>query len=169
MTADLTGYLRAVRLYTERARAIYAAAIEEPYTPPASDEEAITRAGEAMIEFARSLVEMHEPWPNPADFGIGTEPITLAGCEPDIILSAKPLGQEATMDSQRFTAEDLRRAHWQMQDDILRYLSDRVHKFQADTGLVVQGVEVEFATMARVGEPAQNIVARVDVRVGLGR
>jgi hypothetical protein len=89
MSADLTGYLRAVRLYTERARAIYAAAIEEPYTPPASDDEAITRAGEAMVEFARALVEMHEPPPNPADFGVReTTP-----------------QQEATMDSQRFTAE----------------------------------------------------------------
>lgn len=96
-------------------------------------------------------------------------PITLAGCEPDITLSAQPLGQEDKMDSQRFTAEDLCRMHWQMQDDMMRYLSDRVRKFQSDTGLIVQGIGVEFATIQRLGEPTQNVVAGVDVRVGLGR
>jgi len=82
---------------------------------------------------------------------------------------ALPPVQEDKMDSQRFTAEDLRRMHWQMQDDMMRYLSDRVRKFQSDTGLAVQGIGVEFATVQRLGEPTQNVVASVDVRVGLGR
>ena len=132
MSADLTGYLRAVRLYTERARAIYAAAIEEPYTPPASDEEAIVR-------------------------------------EPDITMSAQPLGQEDTMNEPKLTAAELRQKHADLQAGLHRLIAERVRAFEAETGLAVYSINVALATLRRGGEPAETVVASVDVRVGLGR
>lgn len=153
MTTDLTGCIQAaVRLYTERARALYAASIGASYAPPTNDEEAITRACEATAEFARSLVEMHEPPPNPADFGIH---------------ESAPQ-QETTMHEPSPTAATIRAAHSSMEAAITAAIREQVRIFERETGLEVQGVEVQLATLT---SPAgrETFVDSVDVRVGLGR
>lgn len=151
MTADLTGYIQAVRLYTERARALYAASIGESYTPPANDGEAIARACEAMAEFARSLVEMHEPPPNPADFGIH-----------------EAASQQETTMTDNPTAATIRFAHSSMEARIAAAIHEQVRIFERETGLEVQGVEVQLATLtSQAGR--ETLVDSVDVRVGLGR
>lgn len=96
-------------------------------------------------------------------------PITLAGCEPDITLSANPLGQEDTMNEPKLTAAELRQKHADLQAGLHRLIVERVRSFEAETGLEVYSINVDLATLRRVGEPAETVVASVDVRVGLGR
>lgn len=73
------------------------------------------------------------------------------------------------MSNQRFTAEELRRMHEELQIDLHRYIERRVHEFQCATGLDVQSVSIKSETLERVGLPTRSIITGVDVRVGLGR
>lgn len=75
------------------------------------------------------------------------------------------------MSDQRFTADELRNKHADLQLALLRDIGQRVREFQRTTGLCVQSIDVELVRMRRIGEdaPAQMVVESVDVRVGLGR
>ena len=73
------------------------------------------------------------------------------------------------MSDQRFTAEELRRAHESLQDDLLHFIESRVHEFQCATGLDVQSISIRSESMERLGLPTRSIITGVDVRVGLGR
>lgn len=66
------------------------------------------------------------------------------------------------------TAATIRAAHSSMEAAIAAAIREQVRIFERETGLEVQGVEVQLATLT---SPAgrETLVDSVDVRVGLGR
>ena len=94
-------------------------------------------------------------------------PITLAGCEPDITLSAQPPVQEDKM-TDNPTAATIRAAHSNMEAIIAAVIRDQIRIFERKTGLEVHGVEVQLATLTSPSG-RETLVESVDVRVGLGR
>jgi hypothetical protein len=154
MTADLPGYKQALLRQLQRARKQYLEALDarKAIRQPDTLADAIKQAEDAMREFLQSLAGLHEPPPNPADFGIH---------------EAQPQ-QETTMNEPSPIAATVRAARHNMEAIITAVIRDQIRIFERETGLEVQGVEVELATLT---SPAgrETLVDSVDVRVGLGR